>query len=341
MQQFFIDTINQQTKYLLLTFNTLVLICNLEKYFNFIFSINKYKMKIITKINEMQTIADDIRCENKSIAIVPTMGFLHEGHAGLIRRANELADVVVTSLFVNPTQFAPNEDFERYPRNFEKDCKIAEECNSSFLFYPDISEMYPSDYNTMLQISKITNKFEGSFRPNHFNGVATIVAKLFNSTKPHIAIFGQKDYQQTLVIKQLVKDLNYNISIVISPTRRENDGLAMSSRNTYLKPEERMLANILFFTLEKAIHAIEKGERKRKIINAIMHNSLRTISSIMIDYASAADSDTLDEPEEFLPNQRIVLLIAVYLGKTRLIDNALVTIPSNISSNPIFFVEGI
>ena len=297
-------------------------------------------MKIITKISEMQSIADEIRRDNKTIALVPTMGFFHDGHAGLIRRANELADTVVTSLFVNPTQFAPNEDFERYPRNFEKDCKIAEESNCSILFHPDVSEMYPSGYDTMLQVSHITNKFEGTFRPNHFNGVATIVAKLFNSTNPHIAVFGQKDYQQTLVIKQLIKDLNFNIRIVISPTRRENDGLAMSSRNIYLKPEEKQQANILFHTLEKAIQAIEKGERKRKIINAIMHNSLRAVSSIMIDYASAADSDTLNEPEEFMPNQRIVLLIAVYLGKTRLIDNALITIPSNISSTPNSFIEG-
>jgi pantoate--beta-alanine ligase len=284
-------------------------------------------MKIITKIREMQDISISHRSEGKKIAVVPTMGYFHDGHASLMKRAKELADIVIVTLFVNPTQFAPNEDFSRYPRNFDRDNKIAEESGVDYIFYPSVSDMYPSDYSTMLIMSGVTQKFEGAFRPDHFKGVATIVAKLFNITLPHIAVFGQKDYQQTLVVRQFTRDLNFPVSILVAPTHREADGLAMSSRNIYLSPEEREQATIIDKSLEVAIDAVEGGERRRKIINAIMHNSLRSNPGIRIDYASSALADNLDEPEEFKPGESIVLLIAVYQGKTRLIDNALVTLP--------------
>jgi pantoate--beta-alanine ligase len=298
-------------------------------------------MKIIESITEMQRISNALHQEGKSISLVPTMGYLHSGHLSLIKRAKELSDIVVTSLFVNPTQFAPNEDFAKYPRDFQRDTKLAEESGSDYLFHPHNADMYPKEFSTFVSMAGITKKFEGATRPNHFNGVATIVAKLFNIIMPDIAVFGQKDYQQTLVIKQLVRDFNFDISIVIAPTMREPDGIAMSSRNIYLSPQERSEATILYKTLENAIQSIESGEKRRKMINAIMHNSLRSVPAIKLDYACSADSLTFDEPEEFVPGQQIVLLIAVFIGRTRLIDNALVTIPSAISSMPNNFIEGI
>lgn len=298
-------------------------------------------MKIITTVNEMQKISTSLRKNNSKIACVPTMGYFHEGHASLMRRAKELADVLITTLFVNPTQFGPNEDFERYPRDFDRDSKIAADNGTDFLFYPSVKEMYPYKYNTEVKISGISEKFEGAFRPTHFNGVATVVAKLFNATLPDIALFGQKDYQQTLVIRQLVKDLLFPIDIVIAPTFRQSDGLAMSSRNVYLSSEERSKASTVYQALEQAKAAIELGEKRRKILNAIMHQVLRATSAFKIDYASAANADNFEEPEEFMPSQRIVLLIAAYLGKTRLIDNCVVTVPSSISLNPESFIEGV
>lgn len=284
-------------------------------------------MQIIKKVSEMQEIADSLRKDGKKIACVPTMGYFHDGHVSLMKKALELGDILVTYLFVNPTQFAPNEDFSKYPRDLKQDTIVADQAGVHYLFCPEFEDMYPGGFNTSVHLDGIADKFEGKFRPTHYVGVATIVAKLFNAIKPHIAIFGQKDYQQTLVIKQMTKELLFDIKIFIAPTLREPDGLAMSSRNIYLNPGERKSALILYSALNDATQAIMNGERKRKVINGIMHNSLRKLSSIKIDYASAADSDNLDEPDEFNPGQKIVLLMAVYLGRTRLIDNVLVTIP--------------
>lgn len=286
-------------------------------------------MRVISKPNEMQLIAESLRKEGKKIAVVPTMGYLHEGHTSLIRKGRELADIVITTLFVNPTQFGPNEDFEKYPRDFARDFQLAEEAGTDFLFNPVNEDMYNNGYNTLISIIGITDKFEGASRQGHFDGVATIVAKLFNITKPHYAIFGQKDYQQTLVIKQLVRDFFVDVSIVVAPTVRESDGLALSSRNVFLSTNERKIASILYKALDEANIAIQNGENRRKIINAVLHNAIRSVQEIVIDYACAADADTLDEPEIFLPGEHVILIIAVYTGKTRLIDNALVTIPQD------------
>lgn len=278
----------------------------------------------------MQSVSRELSQKLLKIACVPTMGYLHEGHLNLIRKAKELADVVVVTLFVNPTQFGPNEDFEKYPRDFERDCMLASGAGADIMFAPDVLEMYPIGFSTNVSIGNITEKFEGERRPGHFDGVALIVTKLFNAVKPDIAIFGQKDYQQTLLIKRLVTDLNIDIRIVIAPTMREADGLAMSSRNTYLSKEDRERAPILFMALEEAIHAIQNGTKERKVINAILHKTLRTIPQIKIDYALSALADNLDEPDEYLAGDRVVLLLACFLGRTRLIDNALVTIPKSI-----------
>lgn len=285
-------------------------------------------MKIIKNIADMQKISNSHRAKGETIAVVPTMGYLHYGHLSLVKHAKDFGNVVIMTLFVNPTQFGPNEDFNRYPRDFERDRALAEEAGVDYLFNPEVYEMYAHDFSTTLNISGITQKFEGEFRPTHFDGVALIVTKLFNATLPDFAIFGQKDYQQTLVIKQLTRDLNYHVKLIVAPTVREADGLAMSSRNKFLNSEEREVSSIIFLALEDARKAIESGTRDRKVINGIMHNRLRSVQAIRIDYASAADANTLEQPNIFYAGDRVVLLIAVYLGKTRLIDNSLVSVPT-------------
>jgi pantoate--beta-alanine ligase len=285
-------------------------------------------MKIVNNIREMQKIALESKIKGKKIALVPTMGFLHEGHLSLIRKGKSMADIVITTLFVNPTQFAPNEDFNQYPRDFERDCKLCMENGSDFLFSPETIEMYPDGYSTSIEMKGITDKFEGEYRPGHFSGVATVVAKLFNATLPDFAIFGQKDYQQTLVIKKLNKDLNFNIDIIIAETIREKDGLAMSSRNKYLNTDDRNKAPIIFFAISEATKMILNGEKSRKNIDKILSDTLNTIPEIQIDYASSALANTLEMPDNFSPNDEIVILVAAKLGKTRLIDNSIIKIPN-------------
>lgn len=282
-------------------------------------------MKIITKVREMQEISESIRREGKKIACVPTMGYLHEGHLSLVKKGKEYADVVITTNFVNPTQFAPNEDFEQYPRDLERDCKLLEEAGADYVFAPSAEEMYPG-YNTEINIKGVSQKFEGLFRPIHFNGVASVVAKLFIATKPHYAIFGQKDYQQTLVVKQMVRDMLFDTEIIIAPIIREEDGLARSSRNIYLSQEERQVATTLHNALLAAKTTIEAGVRNRDRINSVMKNYINETGAFKIDYASIADAETLEEPMDFKSGLKAVLLVAAYLGKTRLIDNELVVI---------------
>ncbi len=284
-------------------------------------------MKVINTVSEMQKIAEQHRLQGDTIVFVPTMGYFHEGHLNLMRLGKEYGNILVVSLFVNPTQFGPNEDYNRYPRDFQRDYEMAKSVGVDYLFAPSVEEMYPEGYSTVVSVKKYTNKFEGEKRPGHFDGVATVVAKLFNATKPHIAIFGQKDFQQTFVVKQLVKDLLFDIKTVVAPTTRESDGLAMSSRNSYLSADERSKAPVIFRAISKGIAEIQKGEKRRKIINAIVINELRTVPEIKIDYACAVDADRLEEPEEFHSGQHVAILVAVYLGKTRLIDNALTTVP--------------
>jgi pantoate--beta-alanine ligase len=256
------------------------------------------------------------------------MGYFHEGHLSLIRRARQLADVVVTTLFVNPLQFGPGEDYERYPRDFERDRRLAEEAGTDVLFAPSVDEMYPAGYATTVTVHGVSEKFEGAFRPGHFQGVATVVAKLFLATKPHVALFGQKDWQQTLVVRQLVRDLNFDLDIVIVPTVREPDGLAMSSRNVYLSAEERQKATVLYRALQRGVQSVQRGERRRVAIVHAMQEELSRVPELRLDYAAAADAMTLEEPEEFTPGQTVVLLVAARLGSTRLIDNELVQVPS-------------
>lgn len=288
-------------------------------------------MIIIENIVEYKSVLKRIKTSNSTIAFVPTMGALHNGHLNLVKIAKNKCDIVIVSLFVNPKQFGPNEDFEKYPRTLEKDIELCEQNGVDVVFIPYQLEIYPIGFASQIEIKNITETFEGSKRPGHFNGVATIVAKLFNIIQPDVAVFGQKDYQQCLLIKKLVLDFNFNIEIIIAATLREKDGLAMSSRNIYLRSNDREDASIIFVALEKTRQLIENGETDRKIINGFLLNYLKKIVNIKIDYAQIALANDLSTPDFFLAGDEVVILIAVYIGTTRLIDNTLFKIPSKLT----------
>lgn len=277
-------------------------------------------MEIIAAIRDMQSKAKQLRREGRTIAVVPTMGFLHEGHLSLIEVARTLADVVVTTLFVNPAQFGPGEDFERYPRDQERDERLAEGAGTDILFVPSAQEMYPKGYKTLVSTEEISVVFEGKFRPTHFRGVTTVVAKLFNIVKPHHAVFGQKDAQQVAVIRQMVGDLNMDVQIVVSPILREPDGLAMSSRNVYLNAEERKNAVALYRALLAAREAARRGERDANALRERMLAVLNQAKPTAIDYVAFVDKETFAEVLR-LENPETLAILAVRFGKTRLIDN--------------------
>jgi pantoate--beta-alanine ligase len=283
-------------------------------------------MKVITNIKEMQYTSEVFRLQGKRIGIVPTMGYLHDGHLSLVKIAREHSEVVIMTLFVNPTQFAPNEDFHNYPRDFERDKRLAERAGVDILFAPTNEQMYPEDYLTYVETEKITKILEGKFRPTHFRGVTTIVAKLFNLTKPHVAVFGQKDAQQLVVIKQMVKDLHFDIEIIAAPIVREADGLAMSSRNVYLSPDERKQALVLSQSLQVAADLISKGERKSSAVRDAMAKLIMSQPSARIDYISLADPEKLEERETLTDGETVLISLAVRIGKTRLIDNLMVRV---------------
>ena len=281
-------------------------------------------MKVVTSIPEMQEASSSLRRAGKSIAVVPTMGYLHNGHLSLVKIAKKNSDVVITTIFVNPTQFAPHEDFDKYPRDIEADKAHAQSAGTDILFTPDVSSMYPENYLTYVEIEKISKVLEGKFRPSHFRGVATVVAKLFNITQPHIAVFGQKDAQQIAIIKQMVRDLNFNIKIVVGPIIRDRDGLALSSRNVYLSPQERREAIVLHQSLKLAQQIIHSGARHS---HEIIENMMKLISSkpsAQIDYISIADAKTLSELSTIIPATEVLISLAVRIGTTRLIDNIIV-----------------
>jgi len=276
-------------------------------------------MQIITAISEMQDLADSFRREGKTIGFVPTMGFLHAGHVSLLQRARKECDVVVASIFVNPTQFGPNEDFDRYPRDEAGDRATCEAAGVDVLFMPTASAMYPGTPSVFVIVEGISDILEGAVRPGHFRGVATVVAKLFSIVKPHKAFFGQKDYQQCAVIKRMVKGLDMDVEVVVLPTVREPDGLAMSSRNSYLGAEERHKAAVIHRALSAAEQLAKTGIREPEVLKDKMRAVLREVKGIEIDYLEIAD------PESLAPlastQDRMALLIAVRIGRTRLIDN--------------------
>jgi len=246
------------------------------------------------------------------------MGYLHEGHLSLIRRAREECDYVVVSLFVNPTQFGPQEDLAKYPRDLERDSRLIKPY-TDLLWTPRAEIMYPKGYQTWVDVERMTQPLEGAMRPGHFRGVTTIVAKLFIAIQPHKAYFGQKDAQQAAVIRQMVRDLNFSLEIVVCPIVREPDGLAMSSRNVYLDPEQRKTATVLYRSLRAAKEAYENGERNADQLRQAMKDVLDSEPLAQVQYVSCADYDTLEELE--IVTGKTLLSMAVFLGKTRLIDN--------------------
>ncbi|WP_315849989.1 pantoate--beta-alanine ligase [Mariniblastus fucicola] len=272
---------------------------------------------------EMRFLSDRLRRDGKSVGCVPTMGALHEGHLSLARASVAESDVTVVTIFVNPTQFAPGEDLDKYPRRLEEDVKLLGEVGVDHVFCPEAETMYAPGSSTSVSPPKISRKLEGEFRPTHFGGVATIVLKLFNIVAPDVAYFGQKDYQQVVVVKQMVRDLNVPVEVRTCPIVRDNDGLALSSRNIYLSPEEREVALTINRTLSHVRQQILDGQRDGFEVLTEMRQMLIDGGVTSIDYAAVVNPDTLESADPIqLP---VALLIAVYVGKTRLIDNCLVT----------------
>jgi len=273
-------------------------------------------MEIIKTITEMRLLRLKL---TEPVGFVPTMGYLHKGHLALIRQARADSASVVVSIFVNPTQFGTGEDFDRYPRNSELDLSLLQKEGVDAVFIPSKAEMYPPRFSSRLEVGNITQRLEGVSRPGHFNGVATIVTKLFNIVQPTRAYFGQKDAQQAIVIKKMVADLNMNLKVITLPTVREPDGLAMSSRNNYLNPRERRVAVILYQSLALARKLWQQGENDAEYLRNEMVRLIRKEPLAAIDYVSIADPETLEELEEVKPPALVSL--AIKIGETRLIDN--------------------
>ena len=282
-------------------------------------------MRIIENVAEMQRVADTWRAGGELIAFVPTMGFLHEGHLDLMRTARKLGTKAVISIFVNPTQFAPTEDFESYPRDLQRDLDLLTAVGTDVAFVPRMDEMYPEGFQTYVNVTQVTENLCGMSRPIFFRGVATVVIKLFHAVKPHIAVFGQKDFQQLVTIRRMVKDMNLDIEIVGHPTVREKDGLAMSSRNAYLKPGERPAALRLNRSLKEAQQLVDSGERNAAVILKAVNDCLATGGGAAVDYARLCNPDTIEDVE--LISGPTLLALAVWVGKTRLIDNRVLELP--------------
>lgn len=279
-------------------------------------------MKIVDSVSKMSTLAKILKKEGKSIGLVPTMGYLHEGHLSLVRTAKKHNDTVVMSIFVNPIQFGPAEDLDKYPRDFRRDEELARSADTDIIFYPSANEMYPAGYSSYVNVENLTDGLCGASRPGHFRGVTTVVTKLINIVKPDIAYFGQKDAQQAFVIKKMAYDLNMDVDIKMLPTIREKDGLAMSSRNSYLSERDRADAVIIYQALKKAESLIIGGVRDvRKVVLAIK-DTLKEKSSIKIDYVAIVDTKTLKEVS--IIAGEVLIALAVFTGKARLIDNIII-----------------
>ncbi len=278
------------------------------------------RMQIITSVSEMQTLAHELRSKGQIIGLVPTMGALHEGHLSLVRLAAERADKVVVSIFVNPTQFAPSEDFNKYPRELEADVAKCESAGADYVFAPPPDEVYPKGYSTYITEERVAKPLEGVSRPSHFRGVTTVVAKLFNMCRPDLAVFGQKDAQQVAVIQKMVTDLNFTVDIVVAPTQREPDGLAMSSRNRYLSNTQRTEALAISRALFKARDMVATGERRSDRLIAEATHILSQQRRIRVIYVSLVDRLTM-EPMKEVETGRSLIAIATWVDEVRLIDN--------------------
>ncbi len=280
-------------------------------------------MEIINRRQRMSSVARKIRREqDRTVGLVPTMGALHEGHLSLVREARRMCDVVVVSVFVNPAQFGPGEDFERYPRDLTKDTALLTDYNVDYIFAPPVEEIYAKGFSTYVTVEGLSEQLEGASRPGHFRGVATVVTILLNTVRPDFAFFGQKDAQQALVIRRLVKDLAFDTEIVILPIVREDSGLAISSRNLYLTPDEQKSASILHKALVQAKSAFKDGERNASRLIDLIRSTVESEPRARLDYVTIADADTLEKLDR-VDDRPTLIALAAYVGKTRLIDNTI------------------
>lgn len=276
-------------------------------------------MEVIATVKEMQRRSEQLRQQEMTIVFVPTMGYLHEGHLALMREGKQRGNALIISIFVNPTQFGPGEDYERYPRDMQRDLKLAEKVGVDIVFTPSAHDMYPDGFQTYVEVERVTQNLCGTSRPSHFRGVTTIVAKLFNIVKPHVALFGQKDYQQLVTIKQMVDDLNMDIEVIGIPTIRERDGLAMSSRNSYLGPKKRKDAAKLYRALRTGENLFLHGETDPSVILTTVREAIEEAKPTTIDYIKICDAHTLEDIEAI--KGEAIIAVAVQIDKTRLIDN--------------------
>src|SRR5215813_4151046 len=280
-------------------------------------------MEIINRRQRMSSVARKIRREqDKSIGLVPTMGALHEGHLSLVKEARQMCDIVVVSVFVNPAQFGPKEDFSQYPRDLTKDTALLTDYNVDYIFAPAAEEMYPKGFSTYVNVAGLSDQLEGTSRPGHFKGVATVVTVLLNTVRPDFAFFGQKDAQQALIIKRLVRDLAFDTEIVVLPTVREESGLALSSRNAYLSNEEHEAAKVIPLSLVKAKEAYKAGERSAGKLADLVRKTVESEPRARLDYVNISNTESLEQLDK-LDDQPVLITIAAFIGKTRLIDNIL------------------
>ena len=279
-------------------------------------------MEIINRRQRMSSVARKIRREDRTIGLVPTMGALHEGHLSLVREARRMCDVVVVSIFVNPAQFGPGEDFEKYPRNLTNDTALLTDYNIDYIFAPTVEEMYPKGFATYVNVEGLSEQLEGGSRPGHFRGVTTVVTILLNAIRPDFAFFGQKDAQQALIIRRLVKDLAFDTELVILPTVREDSGLAISSRNLYLNAEEQTAAAVIHQALTRAKTAYKDGERSPGRLEILVRSTIELEPRARVDYVTVVDAETLEHVDK-LDDRPIMIAVAVFIGKTRLIDNTI------------------
>lgn len=279
-------------------------------------------MEVLSKISAIKAAVNKQKFSGKSVGFVPTMGVLHEGHLSLVRESLRRTNCTVVSIFVNPTQFGPEEDFQKYPRDLKKDSTLLEELGVDFVFIPNNQEMYPEGFKTYVEVADLHDKFEGRSRPGHFRGVCTVVLKFFEIIGPDVAYFGQKDAQQALIVKKMVRDLNLDVEIQVLPTVREGDGLALSSRNVYLTKDQRKAALCLVESLREANRLIETGERDPKIIKSEMTKLIDTELLASLDYIAIVDLDNLEPLDKI--EEIALIVVAVYFDRVRLIDNMIV-----------------
>jgi pantoate--beta-alanine ligase len=283
-------------------------------------------MELVRRVTLMREISREARAKGRKISFVPTMGALHDGHLSLVRRGAELGDIVVVSIFVNPKQFGPAEDYDRYPRDLARDTDLCIQETVDYLFAPEVRDVYPPGFRTHVEVEGLSAVMEGDSRPGHFRGVATVVLKLLNIVRPHFAIFGQKDGQQGIILRRMVRDLNVDVELIIAPTARDDDGLALSSRNAYLAPDERAVAPELYRALEQGRSAVvEKGVRDARQVERAIRERLERQPKIRVDYIAIVDTEAL-APRDTIEGETM-LALAAWVGETRLIDNVIVEPP--------------